>query len=76
MKYTIDKNGNYDEKMTDPILSERLNKVKNAVIPGFYGSLNDGSNTIKTFSRGGSDVTGSIIARNGHVDLFNSSIIS
>ena len=66
----IDKNGNYDEKMTDPILSERLNKVKNAVIPGFYGSLNDGSNTIKTFSRGGSDVTGSIIARNGHVDLY------
>lgn len=66
----IDEHGNYDESMTDPILSERLNTVKNAVIPGFYGSLNDGSKTIKTFSRGGSDVTGSIIARNGHVDLY------
>lgn len=40
------------------------------VIPGFYGSANDGSKTIKTFSRGGSDVTGSIVARNGHVDLY------
>lgn len=66
----IDANGKYDEKMTDPILSKRLSKVKNAVIPGFYGSLNDGSKTIKTFSRGGSDVTGSIVARNGHVDLY------
>ena len=65
----IDEHGNYDEAKTDPILSKRLSEVKNAVIPGFYGSLNDGSNTIKTFSRGGSDVTGSIIARNGHVDL-------
>lgn len=66
----IDENGNYDEEKTDPILSMRLSKVKNAVIPGFYGSLNDGSKKIKTFSRGGSDVTGSIIARNGHVDLY------
>lgn len=66
----IDENGNYDETKTDPILSKRLSKVKNAVIPGFYGSLNDGSKKIKTFSRGGSDVTGSIVARNGHVDLY------
>lgn len=33
---------------------------QNAVIPGFYGSLPDGS--IKTFSRGGSDITGAIVA--------------
>ena len=32
-----------------------------AVIPGFYGTMPDGS--IRTFSRGGSDITGAIIAR-------------
>ncbi|WP_294578013.1 aspartate kinase [uncultured Thomasclavelia sp.] len=66
----IDSHGNYDHKKTDKILSKRLSEVKNCVIPGFYGSLNDGSDTIKTFSRGGSDITGSIVARNGHVDLY------
>lgn len=66
----IDTHGNYDADMTDPILSKRLAEVENAVIPGFYGSLNDGSHQIKTFSRGGSDVTGSIIAKNAHVDLY------
>lgn len=34
---------------------------KRAVIAGFYGSMPDGS--VKTFSRGGSDVTGAIVAR-------------
>ena len=56
--------------MTDPILSEKLANVEYAVIPGFYGSLNDGTQTIKAFSRGGSDVTGSIVAKNGKVDLY------
>ena len=66
----IDENGNYDIEMTDPILSEKLANVDYAVIPGFYGSLNDGTQTIKAFSRGGSDVTGSIVAKNGKVDLY------
>lgn len=66
----IDENGNYDMEMTDPILSEKLANVDYAVIPGFYGSLNDGTQTIKAFSRGGSDVTGSIVAKNGKVDLY------
>ena len=66
----IDEHGNYDPNMTDPILSKKLSKCKNAVIPGFYGASNDGSGRIVTFSRGGSDVTGSIIAKNGHVDLY------
>lgn len=66
----IDSHGNYDAKMTDPILSEKLKNVDNAVIPGFYGSLNDGSGNIKAFSRGGSDVTGSIVAKNAKVDLY------
>lgn len=66
----IDENGNYDEAMTDPELSKRLSEVEYAVIPGFYGAKNDGSNEIKTFSRGGSDVTGSIVAKNGRVNLY------
>ena len=66
----IDENGNYDIKMTDSVLSKRLSEVHNAVIPGFYGSLNDGSGKIKAFSRGGSDVTGSIAAKNAKVDLY------
>ena len=56
--------------MTDPVLSKRLSNVKNAVIPGFYGSANDGSKTIKTFSRGGSVLTAVIVANNVHVHLF------
>lgn len=66
----IDEHGNYDAKKTDPILSKVLLEVENAVIPGFYGSLNDDSGEIKAFSRGGSDVTGSIVAKNGKVNLY------
>jgi aspartate kinase len=45
-----------------------LKEHENAVIPGFYGSVpND---TIKTFSRGGSDITGSIVARAVEADLY------
>ena len=42
--------------------------VERAVIPGFYGAKHDGS--IKTFSRGGSDVTGSIVAKAIHADMY------
>ena len=64
----FDEEGKFDADNTDEILSERLNKAERAVIPGFYGSLPDG--TIKTFSRGGSDVTGSIVAKAAKVDLY------
>jgi len=66
----IDENGNYDIEQTDPVLSKKLSEVEYAVIPGFYGSMNDGSGKIKAFSRGGSDVTGSIVAKNAKVDLY------
>lgn len=66
----IDSHGNYDVKKTDAILTKCLLEVESAVIPGFYGSLNDGSGTIKAFSRGGSDVTGAIVAKNGKADLY------
>ena len=64
----FDEEGKFDTDKTNEILSERLNKAERAVIPGFYGSLPDG--TIKTFSRGGSDVTGSIVAKAAKVDLY------
>ncbi|NLZ45831.1 MAG: aspartate kinase, partial [Clostridiales bacterium] len=56
----FDDSGIFDSEKTAQVLSERLKKSETAVIPGFYGSMpND---TIKTFSRGGSDITGSIVA--------------
>ena len=66
----IDEHGTYDSKMTDPILSDILSQKEYVVIPGFYGSKNDGSGKIKVLSRGGSDVTGSIVAKNAHVNLY------
>ena len=64
----FDEDGDFLSEKTNQVLSERLSKVEKAVIPGFYGSLPDG--TVKTFSRGGSDVTGSIVARAAKVDVY------
>ena len=64
----FDKNGKFDDEKTDKVLSARLETVKCAVIPGFYGAMLDG--TIKTFSRGGSDLTGSIVAKAAKVDMY------
>ena len=54
-------NGAFDSEKTNEVLREKLHKHEYAVLPGFYGSMPNG--TIKTFSRGGSDITGSIVAR-------------
>ncbi|MGN0168436.1 MAG: aspartate kinase [Acetatifactor sp.] len=64
----FDKDGNFDGDKTNATLSKKLEKCKNAVVPGFYGSMPDG--TVKTFSRGGSDVTGSIVAKAAKVDVY------
>lgn len=60
--------GSFDADKTDECLSKRLENIERAVIPGFYGSAFDGS--VKTFSRGGSDITGSIVAKAVHADLY------
>ena len=61
-------NGLFDSERTNAVLASELKKHEYAVIPGFYGSMpND---TIKTFSRGGSDITGSIVARAAECDLY------
>ncbi len=64
----FDKEGRFDDVKTNDVLSAKLAKIERAVIPGFYGAMPDGS--IKTFSRGGSDLTGSIVAKAAKVDVY------
>ncbi len=61
-------NGVYDQEKTDVELKNALKKAPYAVIPGFYGVMPNG--TIKTFSRGGSDITGAIVARAAEAELY------
>lgn len=64
----FEEDGSFDADRTDRVLSERLSRCDKAVVPGFYGAMPDG--TVKTFSRGGSDVTGSIVAKAAKVDVY------
>ena len=64
----FDKDGNLEAEETNKLLSKKLSKSQHAVIPGFYGACADG--TVKTFSRGGSDVTGSLVAKAIHADIY------
>lgn len=64
----FDANGAFDEAKSYPIIAEKLGACKEAIIPGFYGTDTNGN--IKTFSRGGSDISGSIIARAVNADLY------
>ena len=64
----FDDKGILDEPKTYPVVRDVLEKHETAVIPGFYGSLADGS--INTFPRGGSDITGSVIARGIEAHLY------
>lgn len=58
----FNRKGAFDAQATNDVLSERLQEISGgAVIPGFYGADPDGN--IRTFSRGGSDVSGAIAAR-------------
>ena len=60
--------GSFDMEKTTEVLGERLKEMENAVIPGFYGALPNGQ--VITFSRGGSDITGSLVAAAIHADLY------
>ena len=62
------KDGSLDIESTKLALKERLDKATKAVIPGFYGADKDGN--IITFSRGGSDVTGALVAASINADLY------
>lgn len=64
----FNENGTLDADKTNEELTALLTKHERAVIPGFYGVMPNG--TIKTFSRGGSDITGSIVARAMKADIY------
>lgn len=53
---------------TEKALAARLESAGTAVVPGFYGMGKDGK--VKTFSRGGSDVTGSLVAQASRADVY------
>ena len=64
----FDDRGRLDEGPTYARIAERLTRDTRAVVPGFYGS--DPAGGVKTFSRGGSDVSGAILARGVHAELY------
>ena len=64
----FDEDGNFDAEKTDKVLGKKLESCEKAVIPGFYGAFEDGR--VKTFSRGGSDITGSIVAKACHASMY------
>jgi len=57
----FDKSGRLDRDRTRRLIAETLPPLGGAVVPGFYGSDADGR--IVTFTRGGSDVTGALVAQ-------------
>lgn len=64
----FDGSNQYDVEKTNAEIEKKLCTHDYAVVPGFYGSMADG--TVKTFSRGGSDITGSIVASAVGADLY------
>ncbi|MBP3595365.1 MAG: aspartate kinase [Lachnospiraceae bacterium] len=64
----FDENGEFLSEETHKALKARMKEYENVVLPGFYGAKLDG--TVKTFSRGGSDITGSILARAVHANIY------
>lgn len=64
----FDADGFLDVYKTQKVMSTVLKLHTRAVIPGFYGARQDGS--VQTFSRGGSDISGSVVARACDADLY------
>ena len=64
----FDDSGNLDSASTRNKLGDKLSDTERAVIAGFYGSYYDG--TVKTFTRGGSDITGSLVAMSVKADIY------
>ena len=64
----FDENGNLDSEKTQQVMSGILADNVPTVVPGFYGCGADGQ--VKTFSRGGSDITGAIVARAVNADMY------
>ena len=60
--------GTFDGETTQELLSKKLSEHYRAVVPGFYGAMPNG--TIKTFSRGGSDISGAIVAKASSASVY------
>ena len=64
----FDRQGNFAAEWTNEVMRDELRKHAHAVIPGFYGSYPNGE--VHTFSRGGSDISGAIVARAVNADIY------
>ena len=64
----FDANGLLDAELTNRLMSERLADGVPTVVPGFFGSYYAGK--VRTFSRGGSDITGAIVARAVNAEVY------
>lgn len=64
----FDDKGRFMEELTNTEIKKKLAEHERAVIPGFYGAKVDG--TVRTFSRGGSDITGALVARAMDADVY------
>ena len=64
----FDMEGNFDSETTNRLVAKRMEGGGRVVIPGFYGKMPNGK--VKTFSRGGSDITGAIIARGVNAEIY------
>ncbi len=64
----FDRQGSFASEWTNEVMNEVLRDHPRAVIPGFYGSFPNGE--VHTFSRGGSDITGAIVARAAMADMY------
>ncbi len=64
----FDESGAFDAEKTQDAMHARLKRHERAVVPGFYGSMPNGA--IKTFSRGGSDISGAIVARGCGAEIY------
>jgi len=64
----FDSAGRLETEQTVAAVANRLRDGKAVVVPGFYGAKPDGS--IRTFSRGGSDITGALLARGARADVY------
>lgn len=61
-------NGSLDMERTEAMLREKLSGLECAVLPGYYGAMPDGQ--VHTFSRGGSDISGALVARATHSQVY------
>ncbi len=64
----FNEDGTLDDAETNKKMSACLNALENAVVPGFYGA--DVNGNVVTFSRGGSDITGSLVAKAIHAEVY------